>query len=70
MSKGIPRGPELIKYIKAFKSKYKRMPTRKEIYHDLGMGHGVLKRILDYLVRDGYLIEIPTGILEYKLWNE
>lgn len=44
-----------------------RMPTEKELCHDIGICRGSLTRITARLVRKGYLRCPPLGTMRYQL---
>lgn len=65
--RGISRHDEVLKYLKDFHLYHMRMPTGKEIRHDLKITNGALSRILQGLTRQGKLKKVPIYVLPYKV---
>lgn len=68
--KGISRHDEVLKYLKKYKTKYKKMPTVKTAMRDLKISsRGNLLRILEALVINKKLKELPKieYVLRYKI---
>jgi hypothetical protein len=66
MARGVSRHDEVLKYLKDFHLYHMRMPSYKEIYGNLKIGHGVLHRILADLVDQGKLIKMPASLIPYR----
>lgn len=47
-----------------------RVPTMKEIMHDIDIARGTITRILPRLVKKGYLTGLPVGLLRYRILDE
>lgn len=65
--RGVSRHEEVLKYFKDFNLYHMRMPTRKEMMHDLKIGNGSINRILNRLVEKKLLKRIPERTLPYKV---
>lgn len=67
MTCGVSRHLEVLRALRVAKHTANRLPTTKELCHDLRIHRSVLERILSDLVKRGELVKHPRGTLSYEV---
>lgn len=67
MTCGVSRHLEVLRALRVAKYTRNRMPTTKELCHELRIHRSVLDRVLKDLVKRGDLIKHPRRTLSYEV---